>query len=137
MPDLQWWTWTLERVVDPGIGVVQEWIDPRLLGLADPRPVRRERDDPPSFTRERGEERERLWIRPIVTLDEHILHAEPPQRLEPSSAAERRGVHIDLVGIEASAPQIDQSVGWRRIGVERELQLELRRGGLGAPEISR
>ena len=32
LPDLQRWTGTLQRVVDPGVGVVQERIDPRLFG---------------------------------------------------------------------------------------------------------
>ena len=36
LPDLQRRTRTLERVVDPGVGVVQERVDPRLLGLGRP-----------------------------------------------------------------------------------------------------
>jgi hypothetical protein len=34
------WTWTLERGVDPGVGVVQERIDPRLHVVGNPRPER-------------------------------------------------------------------------------------------------
>src|SRR4051812_42121021 len=85
LPNLERRTRTLERRVDPGISVVQEWIDSRPLSFANIRPKRRKHGNPARPTSHCGEERRSHWIRAIVSRDDEVRYAETPEWFEVSS----------------------------------------------------
>ena len=80
LPDLQRWTGTLQRVVDPCIGVVKERGYACPLGLGHSGSIRRKYRDPPGLACERRDERDELLIQCIVSLEDDECHAEALQR---------------------------------------------------------
>src|SRR5687768_16409795 len=115
LPDLQRWTGTLERRIDPCIGVVQEWVDPRPLRVGQSGAIRGKLGYQPSVLRQRSHERHQFRIQLIVPLQDNVSHPQAAEYSDGIGSSQLSRIDVNLVVVIAPSPQPQQAV--RGLGI--------------------